>query len=159
MHKKEENCKNYLKFSFLFSLAYDWFSDCHKLSENNNLKAGNIKESGTFRTRLAPVRQNIFQWGENHQQAKALNYHVDRVHNEVVNRTVWNTNDEKIEMWKRIYIDRFIYIACRICHYFSWTDSIKPSLIFSNFWCCISKGSPFRLFRDHNSYRYAVWRS
>ena len=28
----------------------------------------------------------------------------------------------------------------------SWTDSIKPSLLFWNFGCCISKGSPFRLF-------------
>ena len=26
------------------------------------------------------------------------------------------------------------------------TDSIKPSLLFSNFGCCISKGSPLRLF-------------
>ena len=36
--------------------------------------------------------------------------------------------------------------GCRICHYLSWTDSIKPSLLFSNFGCCISKGSLFRLF-------------
>ena len=37
--------------------------------------------------------------------------------------------------------------GCRICHYLSWTDSIKPSLLFSNFGCCISKGSFFhRLF-------------
>ena len=41
--------------------------------------------------------------------------------------------------------------GCRICHCFSWTDSIKPSLPFSNFGCCISKGSLFRLFRiNHN---------
>ena len=36
---------------------------------------------------------------------------------------------------------------CCICHYLSRTDSIKPSLLFSNFGCCISKGSPFRLSR------------
>ena len=35
--------------------------------------------------------------------------------------------------------------GCCICHYLSWKDSIKPSLLFSNFGCCISKGSPFRL--------------
>ena len=34
----------------------------------------------------------------------------------------------------------------RICHYLSWTDSIKPSLLFSNLGCCNSKGSLFRLF-------------
>ena len=46
---------------------------------------------------------------------------------------------------------------CRICHYLSWTDSMKLSLLFSNFGGCISKGSLFRLFRDHNSCRCAVW--
>ena len=35
--------------------------------------------------------------------------------------------------------------GCHICYYLSWTDSIKPGLLFSNFGCCISKGSPFRL--------------
>ena len=38
---------------------------------------------------------------------------------------------------------------CCNCHYSSWTDSIKPSLLFSNCGCCISKGSPFRLFKSH----------
>ena len=47
---------------------------------------------------------------------------------------------------------------CCICHYLSWTDSIKPSLLFSNFGCCISKGSPFRLFRDHSSCHCVVLR-
>ena len=36
--------------------------------------------------------------------------------------------------------------GCRIYHYLSWTDTIKPSLLFSKFGCCISKGSVFRLF-------------
>ena len=31
-------------------------------------------------------------------------------------------------------------------HCLSFYFSIKPSLLFSNFGCCISKGSPFRLF-------------
>ena len=35
---------------------------------------------------------------------------------------------------------------CSICHYLSWTDSIKPSWQFSNFGCYVPKGSPFRLF-------------
>ena len=30
--------------------------------------------------------------------------------------------------------------GCRMCHYNSWSDSIKPSLLFSN-GCCISEGS------------------
>ena len=30
---------------------------------------------------------------------------------------------------------------CRICHYLLWIDSVKPSLLFSNFGCWISKGS------------------
>ena len=47
--------------------------------------------------------------------------------------------------------------GCRICHYLSWTDSILPNL-FSNFECCVSKGSLFRLFRIHNSCR-TMWRS
>ena len=37
-----------------------------------------------------------------------------------------------------------------ICHYLSWTDSIKPSLLFSNFGCCVSKGSLFRLFATND---------
>ena len=45
-----------------------------------------------------------------------------------------------------------------ICQYLSWKVSVKSSLLFSNFGCCICKGSPFRLFRDHNSCRCAVWR-
>ena len=35
---------------------------------------------------------------------------------------------------------------CRIFPYLSGTDSIKPSLLFSNYGCCISKGSPFSVF-------------
>ena len=38
--------------------------------------------------------------------------------------------------------------GCRISHYPSWTDSVKLSLLFSNFGCYISKGSPFRLFKN-----------
>ena len=30
--------------------------------------------------------------------------------------------------------------------------TIKPSLLFSNFGCCVSKGPLFRLFRTHNSH-------
>ena len=43
--------------------------------------------------------------------------------------------------------------GCHICY----NLSIKPRLLFSNFGCCISKASLFRLFRDHNSCRCAVW--
>ena len=47
--------------------------------------------------------------------------------------------------------------GCRICHYLSWTDSIKPSLLFSNFGCCISKGSFFyRLFNDGSGIKLSV---
>ena len=35
--------------------------------------------------------------------------------------------------------------GCRIFLYLSWTDSIKPSLRFLNFGCCISKGFPFQI--------------
>ena len=48
--------------------------------------------------------------------------------------------------------------GCRICHYLSWTDSVKQSLLFSNFGCCISKRSLFIYFRAHKSGRCAVWR-
>ena len=34
----------------------------------------------------------------------------------------------------------------------------KTESAVSNFGCCISKGSLFRLFRDHNSCRCAMWR-
>ena len=42
-------------------------------------------------------------------------------------------------------------VGCRICHYLSWTDSNKPSLLFSNFVYCVSKGSLFRLFSYRQS--------
>ena len=41
--------------------------------------------------------------------------------------------------------------GCRICHYLSWTDSIKPSVLFSSFGCCISKRSFYRLFWQFKS--------
>ena len=41
-------------------------------------------------------------------------------------------------------------------HCLSFHFSIKPSLLFSNFGCCISKGNLFRLFRDQNSCRCVV---
>ena len=40
-----------------------------------------------------------------------------------------------------------------ICKYLSWTDSIKSSMLFSNFRCCIAKGFLIRSFRDYNSCR------
>ena len=42
-------------------------------------------------------------------------------------------------------ISILLQILCRICHYLSWTDSVRPILLFSNFGCCVSKGF-FRLF-------------
>ena len=35
--------------------------------------------------------------------------------------------------------------GCCIWHCLSWTDSIKPSLLFSNFECCFSEGSLFQI--------------
>ena len=35
--------------------------------------------------------------------------------------------------------------GCRTCHYLSWTDSVNPSMLFSNFGCCISKGSSLQI--------------
>ena len=37
--------------------------------------------------------------------------------------------------------------GCGICHYLSWTDSIKPSLLISDFRCCIFIGTLFRLLK------------
>ena len=45
--------------------------------------------------------------------------------------------------------------GCRIFKNLSWTYSIEPCLLFSNFWCCISKGSfRFRLFTSYSSLAY-----
>ena len=44
--------------------------------------------------------------------------------------------------------------GCFICQYLSWTDSIKSSMLFSNFRRCIAKGFLIRLFRDYNSCRW-----
>ena len=50
-----------------------------------------------------------------------------------------------------------------IRHYLSWTDSIKPSMLFSNFRCCISKGSLFQIIewvfplpKVLSQYRYCI---
>ena len=39
--------------------------------------------------------------------------------------------------------------GCCICHYLPLTNSIKPSLLFSIFGCCISKGSPYHFYRQN----------
>ena len=58
-------------------------------------------------------------------------------------------NDDTVEQWT--------HRQKSICHYFSGIDSIKPSLLFSKFGYYFSKGSLFRLFRDHSSCRCGVW--
>ena len=56
-----------------------------------------------------------------------------------------------------------IFEGCRICHYLSWADSIKPNLLFSIFGCYISKGSLFRLLKriiyyvSHDMTKPAKW--
>ena len=48
----------------------------------------------------------------------------------------WNSCTQPGFRWRK---------GCHICHYLSWII-LNPSVLFSNFRCCISKGSLFRLF-------------
>ena len=51
--------------------------------------------------------------------------------------------------------------ACEMSHLplsvVSWTDSLKPSMLFPNFGCCISEGSLFRLVVSRIHYRASSW--